>query len=116
MVLDAVASTQVSDADRLRMMTIILRLASDAGRQLLEAMMKTGEYEKTLVERIHDKGIAVGETRGEASALLKLLDKRGLALSDEQRESVRTCTDAAQLDVWFDRAITAGSTDEIFKR
>jgi hypothetical protein len=110
MVLNAMASTEVSDADRLRMTAIILRLASDAARQTLEAMMQTSEYEKTFIERIHDQG----EVKGEAKALLKLLDKRSLALSDEQREKVRTCTDAAQLDLWFDRAITASSTAEVF--
>src|SRR3984885_1181685 len=40
-VLDAMASTEVSEADRLRMTTIILRLANDAARQILEAMMTT---------------------------------------------------------------------------
>src|SRR5580698_4528784 len=57
-VLDAMASAEVSDADRLRMTTIMLRLASDAARQILEAMMKTSEYEKTFVERIHEQGIS----------------------------------------------------------
>ena len=63
-VLDAMASAEVSEADRLRMTAIILRLASDAARQILEAMMTTSEYEKTFVERIHDEGIAEGVSGG----------------------------------------------------
>ena len=118
MVLDAIASTEVSDPDRLRMTAIILRLASDAARQTLEAIMQTSEYEKTFVERIHDQGEAEGEAKGEvkgkAEALLKLLDKRGLALSDVKRQMVKDCTEIAQLDLWFDRAITAGSSAEVF--
>ena len=113
-VLDAIASTEVSDPDRLRMTAIMLRLASDAARQTLEAIMQTGEYEKTFVERIHDQGQAEGEAKGEAKALLKLLDKRGLPLSDDQRKKVGDCTETAQLDLWFDRAITASSTAEVF--
>jgi hypothetical protein len=35
-----------------------------AARQILEAMMKTSEYEKTFVEQIHDQGIAEGEVKG----------------------------------------------------
>jgi hypothetical protein len=113
-VLDAMASPEVSETDRLRMTTIILRLASDAARQLLEAMMTTSDYEKTFVERIHDQGIAEGEAKGKAEGVLRLLDARHLAPSQEQRQRVTSCTDAAQLDLWFDRAITAGTAVEVF--
>jgi hypothetical protein len=109
-VLDAMASAEVSDADRLRMMAIILRLASDAARQIIEAMMKTSDYEKTFVERIHEQGISAGE----AKAVLRLLDARGLAPSAEQRQRVMSCTDSAQLDLWFDRAVTAATAAEVF--
>jgi hypothetical protein len=113
-VLDAMASPEISDADRFRMTAIILTLASDAARHLLEAMMTTSEYEKTFVERIHDQGIAEGEERGKAEAVLKLLDARHLVPSREQRQQVTSCTDAPQLDRWFDRAITAGTAAEVF--
>lgn len=104
--------------------------ASDAARQILEAMMTTSEYEKTFIERIHDQGIAEGEARGEAKgkaegkaegeakgkaeAVLKLLDARHLGPSKEQVQQVTSCTDPAQLDLWFDRAITAGTAAEVF--
>jgi hypothetical protein len=113
-VLDAIASTEVSDADRSRLMTIMLRLSSDAARQILEAMMTTSEYEKTLAERIHDQGMAEGEAKGEAKALLRLLAARGLAPSEAQRNQVTTCTDSVQLDLWFDRAVTAATAAEVF--
>jgi hypothetical protein len=117
-VLDAMASTEVSETDRLRMTTIILRLASDAARQILEAMMTTSEYAKTFVERIHDQGLAEGEAKGKAEGkaedVLKLLDARRLAPSQEQRQRVASCTNPAQLDLWFDRAITAGTAAEVF--
>ncbi len=118
MVLDAMASPGVSDADRRRMITIMLRLSDDAARQSLEAMMKTREYEKTFIERIHDEGIAEGEARGKAEgkaeAVLRLLDARGLAPSPEQRQRVSSTTDPAQLDRWFDRAIAASTAAEVF--
>jgi hypothetical protein len=81
-------------------------------------MMTTSEYEKTFVERIHDQGItegkATGKAEGKAEAVLRLLDARRLAPSKEQRQLVTSCTDAAQLDLWFDRAITAGTAAEVF--
>jgi hypothetical protein len=85
-------------------------LVPHAARHLLEAMMTTSEYEKTFVEKIHDQGIA----EGKAEAVLKLLDARHLAPSTERWQQVASCTDAEQLDVWFDRAITAGTAAEVF--
>ena len=80
--------------------------------------MKTREYEKTFIERIHDEGIAEGEAKGKAEgkaeAVLRLLDARGVALSLEQRQRVTSSTDPVQLNLWFDRAITAGSAAEVF--
>ena len=76
--------------------------------------MKASEYEKTFVDRIHDQGIASGEARGKAAAVLKLLDARHLAATTGQRQQVTSCTDAGQLDVWFDRAITVGTAAEVF--
>jgi hypothetical protein len=76
--------------------------------------MMTSEYEKTFVERIHDEGIAEGEARGEAKVVLRLLDVRGVALTQEQRDQVTACTDAVQLDRWLDRVITASTAAELF--
>jgi flagellar biosynthesis/type III secretory pathway protein FliH len=93
-------------------------------------MMTTSDYEKTFVERIHDQGISEGEAKGKAEgkaegktegkaegkaeAVLRLLDARHLAPSKEQRQRVTSCTDSGQLDLWFDRAITAGTAAEVF--
>ena len=109
-VLDAMSSPEISEADLLRMTAIIMGLASDAARQFLEAMMTTSEYAKTFVDKIRDGGKAEGKAEG----VLRLLDGRRLAPSQEQRQRVTSCTDSAQLDRWFDRAITAGTADEVF--
>jgi hypothetical protein len=112
--LDALASPDVSEADRLRMTAIIMSLPSDAARHLLEAMMATTDYQKTILDRVHDQGIAEGKAEGKAEAVLRLLDARHLDPSQEQRDRVTSCTNAAQLDLWFDRAITAGTAAEVF--
>jgi len=112
--LDALANPEVSEADRRRMTAIIMTVASDAARHLLEAMMTTTEYQKTILDRIHDEGKAEGEAKGKAEAVLKILDARHLAPTAEQRRQVASCTDSAQLDLWFDRAITAGTAAEVF--
>ena len=55
-----------------------------------------------------------GVRREHGRAVLKLLDARQLAPTTEQRQQVTSCTDAVQLDLWFDRAITAGTAAEVF--
>jgi hypothetical protein len=114
LVVDAMASAEVSVADRMRMTAIIMTLASDAARQILETIMKTGEYEKTFVDRIRDDGKAEGKAEGKADSVLKLLERRHLVPSQEQRQRVASCTDIAQLDLWFDRAVTASTATEVF--
>jgi hypothetical protein len=100
-VLEAITSAEVSDADRLLMTTIALRLSSDAARQILEAMTTMGEYQKTLAERIYDEGfaeaLARAKAQGKIKAVLRILEVRRLAPSREQREQIMSCTDVAQL-------------------
>jgi hypothetical protein len=87
---------------------------SDAARQHLEAMMTTSEHDKTLAERIHEQGISEGKAEGKAEDVLKLIDARQLGPSAEQRHRVTSCTEPAQLDLWFDRALTARTAAEVF--
>jgi hypothetical protein len=49
-----------------------------------------------------------------SEAVLRLLDVRGIATSQDQRELVTASADPAQLDRWFDRAITASTSAEVF--
>jgi hypothetical protein len=55
-----------------------------------------------------------GEAKGEANALLEVLDVRGIGVSEDLRARVVGCTDIDQLRVWLRRAVTAGSIDEVF--
>jgi hypothetical protein len=76
----------------------------------MEAVMATTDSEKTLIERIYDHGVA----EGKAKVMIKLLDARGLTPTDAQRRQVTSAIDLAQLDLWFDRAITASTAAEVF--
>jgi len=109
-VLAAVRATHASDADRLRLTTIILKSASDAARQILRDMMTMTEWKDDFIESY----VSVGLEQAKAEYVLKALDKRGLDLTAAQREQVSACTDLAQLDRWFDRALTAATTADVF--
>jgi hypothetical protein len=60
------------------------------------------------------RGEARGEAKGEAKALMMVLQRRGLALTDEQQQQIVACTDVATLDRWLDRALSVTSVDELF--
>lgn len=46
--------------------------------------------------------------------LLRLLQLRGIAVSEDLRERVLTCDEAALLMTWIERAGTAISADDVF--
>ncbi len=59
-----------------------------------------------------DKVLDRAEARGEARALLTLLEARGLSISDAQRTRVLACADLDVLERWIRCAATAATTDD----
>jgi Uma2 family endonuclease len=55
-----------------------------------------------------------GRTEGARASLQRVLTKRGLPLSDAQREPIAACEDLATLDAWLDRALDATCADDVF--
>ncbi|QIS19697.1 hypothetical protein [Nocardia terpenica] len=54
-----------------------------------------------------------GRVEGKASAILNVLDARGIAVPDEARERITTCTDDTVLDRWIRQAVTVATADEL---
>jgi hypothetical protein len=121
--LTAVRESGAGVADRKRLSTIMLNLASDAARRRLETMMTTMEWKSDFIEGFVQeglqKGIQQGLQQGEVKAksedVLKVIDSRAINVTAEEREQVASCTDIAQLDEWFDSALTAETAADIFK-
>lgn len=61
----------------------------------------------------YSQGLAEGEARGEAKALLTILAERGLTLTEVQQRRVIECADLAMLDHWLKRALSAASVDDL---
>ncbi len=55
-----------------------------------------------------------GKLEGKREALLRLLERRGIVLTDEDRARIAACADAATLDRWFDLALGAKTATEVF--
>jgi hypothetical protein len=67
------------------------------------------------VEQGIEQGRTAGLAEAKASDILKIMDARNLKTSEEQREQVMASTDLGRLDLWFDRALTADSAEEVFR-
>ena len=55
-----------------------------------------------------------GEARGEANAVLAVLEARGLVPSEQQRQRIFACTDLEQLNSWVRKAVTLVDVEELF--
>ncbi len=113
--LTAVRESTASVADRKRLFTIMLNLASDAARRRLETMMTTMEWKSDFVEGFVQEGLHQGAVKAKAEDVLKIIDARAIDVTANQRDQVSSCTDIAQLDQWFDSALTAQTATDIFK-
>ena len=85
-------------------------------------LMKAVNLDKEFLALLREGsiGAAVGQfeadakARGQAEAIVRMLHKRRLVLTDEQREKVLSCTDLETLDRWFDAAFDATSVADVF--
>ncbi|GAA3925421.1 hypothetical protein GCM10023085_03390 [Actinomadura viridis] len=104
--------TSIDPAYRNRYYDLVFVALSEAARTYLEGLMSAGTYEyKSEFARGY---FSEGKLEGEANALLRVLKARGIEVEDETAERIRNCTDAAQLETWIERAVTADSVHELF--
>ena len=61
-----------------------------------------------------ERGRVEGEAKGEAKAIVMVLNARGVPVPQEARERILACTDHETLETWITKATTATSIDELF--
>lgn len=84
---------------------------SSVTAKLLEDFVTATDYHyRSDFARHH---FAEGKAEGEAEALLTILDARGLALSEEVRTRITSCTDLDLLKQWLRQAATAERVEEL---
>jgi hypothetical protein len=103
-------------------------LGETAGRQKWRELMTkqlipyVSEFRRQGIEEGRAEGIeagraegrAQGEAAGQARAILQILDKRGIAVDDDSREQIVSCTDLDILGNWLDRSIAATQVSDLF--
>ena len=114
----AKAILRLSDEQRLLYSLLIEANLSEAARKAIE--MQPGlekffsEAQRRNFERGRVEGEAVGRAEGEAAALVKILTRRGMTLTVEQRRRIIDCKDLATLERWLDRSLEVRSIEELF--
>jgi putative restriction endonuclease len=58
---------------------------------------------------------AAAEAQGIAKSILRILEKRGIAVSADQRQGILSCTDLDRLNHWLDQAALATTADQVFQ-
>ncbi len=88
---------------------------NEAARRALEALMlQDYEYRTDFVRKWVAEGRQEGRQEGEASAVLKVLEVRGLKVDAQARERIMACMELEQLSRWLCRAVTVQSVPELF--
>ena len=76
--------------------------------------MASPKFHSTFVDGLLQQGEENGAVKSKVEDLIKVIKARGLALTPAQLHLVTSCADLSQLATWFDRALDAKTTDEIF--
>jgi hypothetical protein len=128
LVVEALMASGAKSYDHKELSDLILGLApTELAREQLRSLMMSIPYKDPLTEEWAragreqglEQGLEQGREQGLARAkgedLLKIMDARNLKVSEKQRAQVTCSTNLGQLDLWFDRALTADSADEVFR-
>ncbi|WP_327344666.1 hypothetical protein [Streptomyces europaeiscabiei] len=68
----------------------------------------------TVRETAYLEGKAEGKARGEAKGVLRVLEVRGIPVSDDVRARITTCTDLTLVSAWLERAGTVERAEDLF--
>lgn len=102
---------------------IVLAGLPQAPRARWEEYMTTAidsEYRSELFREIDARSQAIGEARGEArgkgSAVVEVLEARGVPVPEAIRAQILATTDLDLLDTWLHRALVANTAEEVVRR
>lgn len=113
------AISRLPEEQRLLYSILIERALSEAARKAMEMEPSIQKLFTEAHRRSYDQGKAEGnaegEAKGEAKALMMILKRRGLKVTDEQQQQIVACTDLGTLERWLDRALSVTSVDELLR-
>jgi hypothetical protein len=107
----AAQSTESLDSDTQALYLDLIETAlGEAARKAFAMLPETYQFTGPSYLR----GKTEGEARGEANAVLAVLEARGLVPTEQQRQRILDCTDLKQLNSWVRSAVTLVDVEELF--
>ena len=101
------ADAQIEDRCLVKPLRVAALLdAAAADNAVVEALAAKGNPE---ILRREAAAEAKGRAKGRAEDVLKVLEARGIAVSETQRDEILRCLDLDRLDLWLRRAALASS-------
>jgi hypothetical protein len=122
-----VAIEDLPEDQRLLYSAIIESALGEAARKALEMLPETQRFMSESQRRSfaqgmvegeakgEAKGMAEGEAKGMAEAVLRILARRGISVSDPERGRILECRELEVLGRWLDRALSVTAIDELFE-
>jgi hypothetical protein len=113
------AISRLPEEQRLLYSLLIETNLSEAARKAIEMQPGLVNFFSAAQRRNFERGRAEGKAEGKAegeakataAALLKILTRRGLTPTAEQRRRILKCADLAMLERWLDRSLSVSSVD-----
>jgi hypothetical protein len=113
----AAAAASDLDSDKQALYLDLIEAAlGEAARKAFAMLPETYQFQGPSYLRGRAEGRTEGRNEGEAKALLSVLDARGIAVTDEQRQQILGCTDLERLNGWVRKAVTLTSANELFEQ
>jgi len=95
---------------------VVLAGLPETARVRWEAFVTTlagYQYHSEQFRKIAAEAQQVGEARGEARAVLTVLEARDIPVSAQVRDQILACTDLARLDTWLRRATRVTAAEDV---
>ena len=74
--------------------------------------MATSTY--PFVSQLRSQGREEGLAEGRAQDIARLLDKRGIAMTQAERDRITSCREGKTLETWLDRLLTISDINQLF--
>jgi hypothetical protein len=94
---------------------LIHRALSDDARKAFQMLPQGRQFFSDSLQQSFEQGKAHGKAQGRAVDVIAVLEARGLAITEAQRQRILATTDMETLDRWLRCAATAVSSDALFE-
>ncbi|MFF0970757.1 hypothetical protein ACWDQO_17290 [Streptomyces sp. NPDC003703] len=91
-------------------------LGDPQAQQMWRELMTAIQYfwRHPLAQQVREEGREQGRLQDRREMTLRIIEWRGIPVTDAIRERVNTCTDLDQLEAWAQRAVRTADAEELF--